>query len=182
MHYMGCGPLAKLARELRVALACSATPLGKLAAARQVPGPAFVEIIEQALGRKGPFAGGVLASGILRAEPVRMAGTTLVPAEGVAESINFQSAGTARIAAMGDFVLIAAEVDPVITALIRLGIRVTALRSHMPTEQARLFFLHFWSVESPGAFTGEVPAALDHMAVKELARSAACVDKLPSGS
>jgi hypothetical protein len=48
------------------------------------------------------------------------------------------------VAASGDFVLIAGEVNPVIRELQAKGIRVTALHSHMLRETPRLFFMHFW--------------------------------------
>jgi Domain of Unknown Function (DUF1259) len=166
MHYMGRGQAEELARGLRAALARSATPLGKPAAAQPTTEPAFVKTVEQALGRKGRFVGGVLAFGVPRAEPVTLAGATLVPAEGIAESINFQQAGAGRVAATGDFVLAAAEVNPVITALTQHGIRVTALHSHMLEEQPRLFFLHFWGVGRPGVVAAGIESALRHVAVK----------------
>ena len=74
---------------------------------------------------------------------------TLTGAQGVAESINFQDAGSGKVATTGDFVLTAEEVNPVISALEEHQIQVTALHSHMLTEQPRLFFMHFWAVGSP---------------------------------
>ena len=41
--------------------------------------------------------------------------------------------------------LTAAEVNPVIRALTKNGIAVTALHSHMLKEEPRLFFMHFWA-------------------------------------
>lgn len=41
--------------------------------------------------------------------------------------------------------LIASEVNPVLKALRENGIEVTAIHSHMLTEQPRLFFMHFWA-------------------------------------
>jgi Domain of Unknown Function (DUF1259) len=57
--------------------------------------------------------------------------------------------GPGKVATTGDFVLIASEVNPVISALEAHNIEVTALHSHMLTEQPRLFFMHFWAVGSP---------------------------------
>jgi hypothetical protein len=73
----------------------------------------------------------------------------LTAAKGVAEGINFQDAEPGKVATTGDFVLIASEVNPVISALAAHNIQVTALHSHMLTEQPRLFFIHFWGVATP---------------------------------
>jgi hypothetical protein len=91
---------------------------------------------------------------------------TLSGAQGVAESINFQDAGSGKVATTGDFVLTAEEVNPVISALEEHQIQVTALHSHMLTEQPRLFFMHFWAVGSPDSVAAGIKAALSHVAVK----------------
>ena len=100
------------------------------------------------MGTKGRFAGGVLSFGIPRAEAITDHGMTLTTAQGVAEAINFQEAGTGKVATTGDFVLTAEEVNPVISALEEHDVAVTALHRHMLTEQPRLFFMHFWAVGS----------------------------------
>jgi len=66
----------------------------------------------------------------------------------------------------GDFVLTAEEVNPVISALEEHDIEVTALHSHMLTEQPRLFFMHFWAVGSSESFAAGIKAALSRVAVK----------------
>jgi Domain of Unknown Function (DUF1259) len=168
MHYMGRGPAASLARSLREAVATSKTPLGKPAPApvSSAAPPAWMKAVEQALGRKGGFAGGVLSFGVPRAGAITEGGMTLSPAQGVAESINFQAAGRGKIATTGDFVLTAEEVNPVISALEAHRIRVTALHSHMLIEQPRLFFLHFWAVGPPEAVASGIKAALEHVAAR----------------
>jgi Domain of Unknown Function (DUF1259) len=168
MHYMGRGPAAQLARSLRGALAASRTPLGKPAPApaSPAPSPAWVMAVGHALDRKGAFASGVLSVGAPRAGAITEGGTVLSPAQGVAESINFQAAGRGRVATTGDFVLTADEVNPVISALEKHRIRVTALHSHMLTEHPRLFFLHFWGVGSPEALGQGIKAALGRVATK----------------
>ncbi|HEY6904842.1 MAG TPA: DUF1259 domain-containing protein [Candidatus Acidoferrales bacterium] len=167
MHYMGRGPAAELATSLRSALAVSKTPLGKPAAptGSSVP-PAWVKVVEDTIGFKGGFNGGVLAFGEPRAEAVTMGGMTIAPPEGVAESINFQDAGEGKVATTGDFVMTAAEVNPVISALQEHHIGVMALHSHMLTEQPRLFFMHFWAVGPPASVAEGIKAALSHISTK----------------
>jgi biotin operon repressor len=167
MHYMGHGKSVELAKSLRAALAESKTPLDKPAPPTPAAEPpAFVKTIEDTLGAKGRFAGGVLSFGIPRSGEITDHGMTLTGAQGVAEAINFQEAGAGKVATTGDFVLIAEEVNPVISALEEHGIEVTALHSHMLTEQPRLFFMHFWCVGSTESVAAGIKAALSHVAVK----------------
>ena len=168
MHYMGHGPAAEIANSLQAALAVSKTLLGKPAAGPGEPPtpPEWVKTIEDTLGRKGNFKGGVLGYGVPRAEAIVMNGMTLTPAQGVAESINFQEADAGKVATTGDFVLTSGEVNAVISALEQNHIAVTALHSHMLTEEPRLFFMHFWAVGSPEAVAGGIKAALSHVATK----------------
>jgi hypothetical protein len=168
MHYMGHGQAAEIAKSLQAALAVSNTPLGKPAAGAAEPPtpPDWVKTIDDALGRKGNFKGGVLSYGVPRAEALSMHGMALTPAQGVAESINFQEAETGKVATTGDFVLSADEVNPVISALEQNHVAVTALHSHMLTEEPRLFFMHFWAVGSPQSVAAGIKAALSHVASK----------------
>src|SRR6266436_2469111 len=136
LHYMGHGKAVELAKSLHAGLAESKTPLDKPAPpAPAGEPPAFAKTIEDVLGTKGRFAGGVLSFGIPRAGAITDHGMTLTTAQGVAEAINFQEAGTGKVATTGDFVLTAEEVNPVISALEEHGIEVTAVHSHMLTEQ-----------------------------------------------
>ena len=167
-HYMGHGPAVELATSLRSALALSKTPLEKPATATEEAAPAWVKAVEDAVGRKGTYKGGVLSYGVARRDAITMGmgGTTIAPAAGVAEAINFQAADSGNVATTGDFVLTAEEVNPVISELQGHQISVTALHSHMLSEQPRLFFMHFWSVGTPEAVGGGIKAALNRVAVK----------------
>lgn len=167
MHYMGHGEASGLAKSLRAALAESKTPLDKPGPpAPSGEPPSFVNTIEETLGTKGRFAGGVLSFGIPRSSAITDHGMTLTGAQGVAEAINFQDAGAGKVATTGDFVLTAEEVNPVISALEEHDIQVTALHSHLLTEQPRLFFMHFWSVGSTESVAAGIKAALSHVAAK----------------
>jgi len=170
MHYMGHGAASELATSLRGALAVSKTPLEKpaAAAAEETAPPSWVKTVEDSLGRKGTLKGGVLSYGVPRADSITMGGTIIAPAAGVAEAINFQAAeaGSVSVATTGDFVLTADEVNPVISALEAHGIRVTALHSHMLTEEPRLFFMHFWAVGPAQSVAEGIKAALEKVHTK----------------
>jgi hypothetical protein len=167
LHYMGHGAASQLANGLHAGLAVSKTPLDKPAApAEEATPPAWVKAVEDSVGRKGTFKGGVLSYGVPRGEPVTIDGMTIAPAAGVAEAINFQAAESGNVATTGDFVLTAEEVNPVIAELQTHHILVTALHSHMLTEQPRLFFMHFWAVGSPESVGGGIAATLKHVSTK----------------
>jgi hypothetical protein len=168
MHYLGHGRAVDLAKSLKAALAVSKTPVSTPANGSPDTGtpPAFVKTVNNVLGAQGKWSGGVLAFGISRRDSITEGGMTLTPPQGVAQSINFQEAGTGRLATTGDFVLTADEVNAVISALEERHIEVTALHSHMLTEQPRLFFMHFWGVGSPELIAEGIKAALGHIAMK----------------
>ena len=167
MHYMGRGDSADLAKSLKTALAESKTPLAPPAVSPTAgEAPAWVQTMNTTLGAQGKWAGGVLSFGIPRANPIAEDGMTLVGAQGVAESINFQETEGGKVATTGDFVLTAEEVNPVISALEEHHISVTALHSHMLTEQPRLFFMHFWAHDNTASVAAGIKAALSHVAIK----------------
>ena len=167
VHYMAHGSASQMATSLHTALAVSKTPLEKPAAAAEEPTPpAWVKTVEDALGRKGTFKGGVLSYGVPRSDTIAMAGMTIPPAAGVGEAINFQAADSGNVATTGDFVLVADEVNPVLSELQGRNVLVTALHSHMLTEQPRLFFMHFWSVGSPESVGEGIKAALTKVHTK----------------
>src|SRR5258705_12007024 len=54
--------------------------------------------------------------------------------------------GSDALAAMdGDFIMTAAEVQPVLHALRKAGVHIVALHSHMLGEHPNFYFTHFWS-------------------------------------
>jgi Domain of Unknown Function (DUF1259) len=167
VHYMGHGAASQLASSLHVALAVSKTSLEKPApAADEAAPPAWVKTVEGGVGRQGTFTGGVLSYGVPRSDSITMGGKTIAPAAGVAEAINFQAADARKVATTGDFVLTAEEVNPVITELQAHHILVTALHSHMLTEEPRIFFMHFWGHGPAQEVALGIKAALDKVHTK----------------
>jgi hypothetical protein len=169
MHIHGHGDAAKLAAAIRRALAYTKTPFEPPSGAtlkKRVPEiEPEIEIdfhrVEQILGRQGKDNSGVYQFSSARAEKITDGEMEVPPSMGVATAINFQSTGGGRAAITGDFVLLAAEVNPVIHALRENGIAVTALHSHMLTESPRLFFMHFWANDEALKLARGLRAALD---------------------
>jgi Domain of Unknown Function (DUF1259) len=166
MHVGGHGDPVKMATAIRDALTASKTPLGAPAAAP----PAAVDLdtgqLDQIIGAKGQSNGGVYQFGVSRRDPIKEGGMEISPAGpmGVATAINFQPTSGGKAAITGDFVLTGEEVNPVIKALRENGIEVTAIHSHMLTEQPRLIFMHFWAHDDALKLARGLRAALDKTA------------------
>ena len=167
MHVGGHGDPIKMATAIRGALAASKTPLTPPAAA--APPPTIdlnIQQLDQIIGAKGQVNGGVYQVGVPRRDPIVEGGVQIAPAGpmGVATAINFQPTGGGRAAITGDFVLAGNEVNPVIKVLRANGIEVTAIHSHMLTEQPRLIFMHFWANDDALKLARGLRAALDKTA------------------
>ena len=166
MHVGGHGDPIKLATALRAALAESKTPLEASAAAAAPAVELDSGQLDQIVGVKGKENGGVYQFAVPRRQPIQEKEMALAPAGpmGVAISINFRPTGGGKAAVTGDFVLTADEVNPVVKTLRESGIEVTAIHSHMLTEQPRLFFMHFWANDDASKLAHGLRAALDKTA------------------
>ena len=167
MHIGGHGDPVKLATAIRTALAESKTPLTPPAAPASPPAVDLdTAQLDAIIGAKGQNNGGVYAFGVPRRDPISENGMQITPVGpmGVATAINFQPTGGGKAAITGDFVLSGDEVQPVIKALRDNGIEVTAIHSHMLTEQPRLIFMHFWANDDAVKLAKGLRAALDKTA------------------
>jgi hypothetical protein len=167
MHVGGHGDPEKMATAIVQALQGSKTPLAP-------PAPSAVQPaidldtaqLDQIIGAKGQPNGGVYQFAVPRRDPVKEGGVDIAPAGpmGIATAINFQPTGGGKAAITGDFVLAGDEVQPVIKALRASGIEITAIHSHMLTEQPRLIFMHFWANDDAVKLAKGLRAALDKTA------------------
>jgi Domain of Unknown Function (DUF1259) len=167
MHVGGHGDPVKLATAIHTALAESKTPLTPPTPPATPPAIDLdTAQLDQIIGVKGQNNGGVYGFGVPRRDPVTENGMQIAPAGpmGVATAINFQPTGGGKAAITGDFVLTGDEVNPVIKALRENGIEVTAVHSHMLTEQPRLIFMHFWANDDAIKLAKGLRAALDRTA------------------
>src|SRR5947208_16256364 len=69
--------------------------------------------------------------------------------------------GSDELAAVdGDFIMTAAQVQPVLRALRKANIHIVALHNHMIGEQPAFYFLHYWGKGSVQELATGVKAAL----------------------
>jgi len=165
MHVGGHGDPVKMAQTIHDALAVSKTPLMAAPAGQPPAIDLDTAQIDQILGAKGANNGGVYAVNIPRRDPITEQGMAVgAPIMGGATGINFQPTGGGKAAITGDFALIGSEVPDVVRALRSNGIEVTAIHSHMLTEEPRIIFLHFWANDDAVKLARGLRAALDKTA------------------
>jgi len=166
MHVGGHGDPVKMAETIRNALAVSKTPLTPAAPPATPPAIDLdTAQLEQIIGAKGAANGGVYQFNVPRRDPITEDGMNVgMPAMGGATAINFQPTGAGKAAITGDFVLISTEVNDVVRTLRSNDIDVTAIHSHMLTEQPKIIFLHFWANDDALKLAKALRAALDKTA------------------
>jgi hypothetical protein len=165
MHVGGHGDPVKMAETIRDALAVSKTPLTAAPAAQPPAIDLDTAQIDQIIGARGANNGGVYAINVPRRDPITEQGMSVgAPIMGGATAINFQPTGGGKAAITGDFALIGSEVNDVMGALRANGIEVTAIHSHMLTEEPRIIFMHFWASDDALKLAKGLRAALDKTA------------------
>jgi Domain of Unknown Function (DUF1259) len=148
MHIGGMGEPAKLAAGVKAVWdaikkvrADSARPATRFAGDTPKAGKIDAATIEKALGQKSQTQDGVVKVTINRngtMHNVKVGGSM-----GLTTWAAFS--GSDELAAVdGDFIMTAAEVQPVLRALRKSGIHIVALHNHMIGEQPAFYFTHFW--------------------------------------
>jgi hypothetical protein len=117
--------------------------------------------LDTIIGDKGTIEGGDYNYDIPRADKIRMNGYVLSPTLDVSSMINFQPLDNGSALVVGEFALESSEVEPVVRILTANGVEVTALHSHMLTEQPRLFYVHCWATGDATELAGIMREALN---------------------
>ncbi len=143
VHFFGKGDAAKLAQGLHEALAATKTPMGPAPAPKPADLGFDQKKVEGIMGKSGQANGKVLAFSFPRPHPIAMRGNELPPSMGMATSINFQQSPKG-VAATGDFVVDANQVNAVIKARRAGNVEVTATHNHLLEGQPETIFIHFW--------------------------------------
>lgn len=168
MHLGGTGEPEKLARGIKAVWdaikqvrAQNAQPAARFAGLVPQAGSVTAAPLEAALGHKLEVQGGVAKMTIGRTGT--MHGVKVGGSMGLTTWAAFT--GTDELAAVdGDFIMTAAEVQPVLRALRRAGIHIVALHNHMAGEQPAFYFTHFWGKGPAGELARGLKSALDAQA------------------
>jgi len=163
MHIGGMGDEEQLAAAIGKVFAKIKETSGAKSEPRSTPiDPAKSTLdtakIESVLGRKGDLAGGVYKLTIGRT--TKMGGHEMGNAMGVNTWAAFAGSDDQAVVD-GDFAMYESEVQGVLKALRRAGIRIVAIHNHMIGESPRLVFLHFWGVGSTRKLAQGLSSALD---------------------
>jgi hypothetical protein len=167
MHIGGHGDPVKMATAIRAALALSKTPFDP-PPANPAPPPAIdldTGQLDTIIGVKGQANGGVYQFAVPRREPATEGGMPVNTPLGGANALNFQPTGGGKAAITGDFLVTGEEVNPLVRTLRANGIEVTAIHSHMLTEQPRMIFIHFWANDDAIKLARGLRAALEKTAI-----------------
>jgi hypothetical protein len=160
IHFVGRGGEVELAKAIREALSLTATPLTTTASGPETK-PELAKEIERVIGYEGKMGGGVFHVVVPRNDVhVTAMGASIPGSMGMNTPLNFQLEGK-NAAVNGDFMLLAAEVNPVIRVLRANGIEVASVHNHMLDDDPRLFFMHFWAFGDAVDLAKGLRAALD---------------------
>jgi hypothetical protein len=168
MHIGGVGEPEKLAAGVKAVWdaikkvrQAHSTPGTHFPGKAPTPGKLSAAAIEKALGHKSETQGGVVKVTIGREgtmHGVKVAGTM-----GLTTWAAF-SGSDEHAAVDGDFIMTAAEVQPVLRALRKAGIHVVALHNHMVGEKPAFYFTHFWGKGSAEKLAQGIKSALEAQA------------------
>ena len=139
---------------LLLAVAFVAVP----SAAQEAP---WMSQVAQALGKKGSaMPGGVYRVGLARSDiKATLDGVEIKPAFALGSWLGFTNAGN-HGAVMGDLVLLATEVNPVMKKLEEGGIEVTALHNHLLRNEPFTMYMHVSGHGDPVKLAGILRNAL----------------------
>jgi len=142
---------------IRIALAATFVAIARPIVAQQ-----SWTAVENAFGRKGaPQAGDVMRFNFPRTDlSVSVGGVTLKPALALGSWIAMKPVGNGEVMAMGDLVLLDAEVNPVLTALQAGGVEQSALHNHLLSSSPHVMYLHVSTHGDPVKIASVVHAAL----------------------
>lgn len=159
MHVAGTGDALRLARSVGNVFTASRTGMREPGRVSIDPTKSTLDrkALDGALGLKGDYANGVYKAVVGRG--VRMHGETLGSAMGV-NTWAAMAGSMERAAVAGDVVMKETELQAVLKALRRAGIRVVAIHNHMTGEQPRLVFLHYWGIGPAASLAVGVHSAL----------------------
>jgi Domain of Unknown Function (DUF1259) len=98
--------------------------------------------VDAALGRKGAVTGDVHRYGFPRTDlNVTLDGVTIKPALALGGWVAFKPAHGGTMI-MGDLVLLESEINPVMMALIKNGLEITAVHNHLLRASPATFYMH----------------------------------------
>lgn len=166
MHIMGHGSPVELAKKIKAVINETKIPIGQGQTTKTDESKTDWSAIQSIIGIKGQMNGDILQISVPRSDKITEDGVEIPPQMGTATSLNFQRVKDKAVTT-GDFVLTGDEVNPVIKALTKNNIAVTAIHNHMLNDSPRIFFLHFWGNDTKEKLAQGLKEALMKTKIKE---------------
>ena len=118
--------------------------------------------VGKALGKTGSaMPGGIYRVGLPRTDlKVTLDGVEIKPTLALGSWLDFSKSGKQGMV-MGDLVLLATEVNPVMKKLVEGGIEVTAIHNHLLRSEPFTMYMHFQGKGDPAELAGVLRAALE---------------------
>jgi Domain of Unknown Function (DUF1259) len=168
MHIGGNGPPEILAAgvksvwdAIKKVRAANAQPATRFGGETPKPGKVSAEPLEKLLGHKSEAQDGVTKVTIGREG--KMHGETVGGSMGLTTWAAFSGTNESAVVD-GDFIMTAAEVQPVLKELHKADIHIVALHNHMIGEEPALYFTHFWGKGPAEKLAKGIKAALEEQA------------------
>ena len=158
-HFNVEGRADVVANKLHALIARTATPLGK---ATDEPSKVNWSSIDAILGPHEEASGSVASYGFKRRDHLTVGGHEVKSTGAIetASEAKFQQLASGRVASTGELYLTPAEVERVVTALNRNGLRVTALHMHMIGDAPAHFWVHWYTTGDGPTLARGVAAVL----------------------
>jgi hypothetical protein len=168
MHIAGEGAPQALATDvkavwdaIKAVRMARAQPADGFGGAVPAPGSLDAKALAKLVGHQAEVNGGVVKITVGRSG--QMHGENVGASMGLTTWAAFS--GSDALASMdGDFIMTAAEVQPVLHALRHAGVHVVALHNHMMDETPHFYFTHFWGKGSAATLARGFRTALDAQA------------------
>lgn len=149
---------------MRIGRRCVMGIIGCLAVARLAGAqdmPADYQRVLTTLGRQGDYKANVLRVGIPRNDlTVTVKGVDTPTPFGFGGWVAMTKGDGGHEVLMGDLVLTQDEVNPVMSALLKEGLDVTALHNHFFWDEPRVFYLHVHGMGTADALAQQLKPAL----------------------
>jgi hypothetical protein len=159
-HFTGTGDALSLARKIHdVVQQTTATPLPAKEGSKDTTLPA--PELASTLGGESRVSDGAVEVSLDRGDKISVGGQAAPSGFGLDGLVYFEPLPGGQAATTGEVCLIGTEVQPVLTALERAGLVVTALHSHMLDTAPPTFFVHWWGIGSPTMLATQIRGALD---------------------
>lgn len=154
--------MTKITCSWLAAAALAAAVLAAPAEGRAQTIPSDYQAVLTTLGRSGDFKDNVLKVNIPRSDlRVTIRQRPAPTPFGFGGWVAFTKAADGTDVMMGDLVLTEDEVNPVMSAVLKQGLQVTALHNHFFWEQPRIFYMHVHGMGRAADIAARLKPAID---------------------